>query len=153
MFENGLFIPVSREITEPISVNKFLALLDSDGCITFSFAIDWDILLNLGGIESLNDWIDWQPFFDPGSIEGLLTDLEYAPIAVRDENILFKLTASTDEIVIYHPDVYICKVCDSWVVTDDLREHLITHNPNARGFDFEDVNKQFEQCVGRSHAI
>ncbi|MFC1453063.1 hypothetical protein ACFLSJ_08355 [Verrucomicrobiota bacterium] len=37
----------------------------------------------------------------------------------------------------------VCRICGDSVREADLREHLVTHNPNARGMDWEDVRNVF----------
>jgi hypothetical protein len=39
--------------------------------------------------------------------------------------------------------IFICKVCGDKVVEEDLRQHLIEHNPNAASMDWEDVENVF----------
>jgi hypothetical protein len=41
-------------------------------------------------------------------------------------------------------ETFRCRVCGQVVKTADIREHLIEHNPNAEGMDWEDVRNQFE---------
>ena len=38
-----------------------------------------------------------------------------------------------------------CRVCGQVVKAADIREHLIEHNPNAEGMDWEDVHPSFLQ--------
>jgi DNA-directed RNA polymerase subunit RPC12/RpoP len=35
--------------------------------------------------------------------------------------------------------LYVCRVCQEEVLESNLREHLIAHNPNAKGFEWKDV--------------
>lgn len=39
--------------------------------------------------------------------------------------------------------IYICNVCGDKVGENDLREHLIEHNPNAAGMDWENIQDVF----------
>lgn len=41
-------------------------------------------------------------------------------------------------------ETFRCRVCGQVVKAADIREHLIEHNPNAEGVDWEDVRNQFE---------
>ena len=38
---------------------------------------------------------------------------------------------------------FMCRVCGEVVKDEALREHLIEHNPNAEGMNWEDVRNQF----------
>lgn len=40
-------------------------------------------------------------------------------------------------------ETFMCRVCGQVVKAADIREHLIEHNPNAEGMDWEDVRNQF----------
>ena len=40
-------------------------------------------------------------------------------------------------------ETFMCRVCGQVVKAVDIREHLIEHNPNAEGMDWEDVRNQF----------
>ena len=40
-------------------------------------------------------------------------------------------------------ETFMCRVCGEVVKAADIREHLIEHNPNAEGMDWEDVRNQF----------
>ncbi len=40
-------------------------------------------------------------------------------------------------------ETLMCRVCGQVVKAADIREHLIEHNPNADGIDWEDVRNQF----------
>mgnify|MGYP005844010907 CR=1 FL=1 len=42
-------------------------------------------------------------------------------------------------------DDYRCKICGESVDGDVRRDHLESHNPNARGFDWEAVERFFER--------
>ena len=37
-----------------------------------------------------------------------------------------------------------CRVCSGSVLDDDMREHLLGHNPNTLGMDYEEIRDQFE---------
>ena len=41
-----------------------------------------------------------------------------------------------------------CSVCGDLVAEADLREHLVLHNPNARGMDAEGVRNVFFVAPG-----
>jgi hypothetical protein len=41
-----------------------------------------------------------------------------------------------------------CPVCGDTVAEDGLREHLVLHDPNARGMDWEDVRNAFRPRAG-----
>ena len=38
---------------------------------------------------------------------------------------------------------FMCRVCGQVVKVENIREHLIEHNPNAEGMDWEDIRNQF----------
>jgi len=40
-------------------------------------------------------------------------------------------------------ETFRCRVCGQVVKAADIREHLIEHNPNAEGMDWEDVRNEF----------
>ena len=40
-------------------------------------------------------------------------------------------------------ETFRCRVCGQVVKAADIREHLIEHNPNAEGMDWEDIRNQF----------
>ena len=40
-------------------------------------------------------------------------------------------------------ETFMCLVCSAFVKVDELRDHLIGHNPNADGLSWEDIRNQF----------
>jgi len=40
-------------------------------------------------------------------------------------------------------ETFMCRVCGEVAKAADIREHLIEHNPNAEGMDWEDIRNQF----------
>lgn len=44
---------------------------------------------------------------------------------------------------------FMCRVCGEVVKADDIREHLVEHNPNAEGMDWEDIRNQFTLLSAR----
>ena len=40
-------------------------------------------------------------------------------------------------------ETFMCQVCGQVVKAEDIREHLIDHNPNAEGMSWEDIRNQF----------
>ena len=49
-------------------------------------------------------------------------------------------------------ETFMCRVCGKVVKAEDIREHLIEHNPNAEGMDWEDIRNQFTLLSTRDDA-
>ena len=49
-------------------------------------------------------------------------------------------------------ETFMCQVCGKVVKAEDIREHLIEHNPNAEGMDWEDIRNQFTLLSTRDDA-
>ena len=47
---------------------------------------------------------------------------------------------------------FMCRVCGEVVKAEGIREHLIEHNPNAEGMDWEDVRDQFTLLTAQDNA-
>ena len=43
-----------------------------------------------------------------------------------------------------------CRICGDPVAVDELRDHLVLHNPNARGMEWEAIRATFMEFDGRS---
>ena len=49
-------------------------------------------------------------------------------------------------------ETFMCRVCGVVVKAEDIREHLIEHNPNAEGMDWEDIQNEFRLLSSEGNA-
>lgn len=54
---------------------------------------------------------------------------------------------TVEDFIVNHcgAETWRCRICGDSVARENLREHLVQHNPNAQDMDAEDVTAQYEQ--------
>jgi hypothetical protein len=130
-------------VEQPLTAKQFRRHIGADGRVRLAIPVSLDELYNCRGIDAFNDLVDARLYGE--GVHGCLTDLMYRPLRVLEtEQVLIDIIARTEELVLDGVAPCRCVVCGDGVAMEDLRTHLIQHNPNAQVFDWEDVAAQFD---------